>query len=314
VRLRPLGKTGLNVTELAVGTFGLSGDGYGAVSHDEAKATLEKALDMGITLFETADAYGAGKMELLLGELTAGLPGVTVVTKVGIDRATAPPKRRFEKEYLEAAIVRSAKRLKQEALDVLLLHHPSDDLLLQGGVGVMMRDFVQRGLIKHWGCAVTSHDVGQFAIAEGAKVIELAYNLTHVRALNRMTGDVMVERTGVLARSVLSYGLFSGMWNKEREFPEGDHRTERWTREELTERLNRIEEFRFLQRDDMRSLRAAALRFALSSSVITAVVLGPKNVEQLKELVRDAGAGPRYMSDDDIKEVYKTLERLGIPI
>jgi aryl-alcohol dehydrogenase-like predicted oxidoreductase len=314
VRLRPLGKTGLNVTELAVGTFGLSGDGYGPVVHEEAKATLEKALDMGITLFETADAYGAGKMEALLGELTAGLPGITVVTKVGIDRSTVPPKRRFDKEYLEAAIARSAKRLKKDALDVLLLHHPSDDFLLQHTCGALMRDFVQRGLIKHWGCAVTSHDCGQFAISEGAKVVELAYNLTHVRELNRMTGDVMVERTGVLARSVLSYGMLSGTWNKDRKFPEGDHRSERWTREELNERLDRIEEFRFLIRDDIHSLRAAALRFALSSSVVTSVVLGPKNAEQLKELVRDAGAGPRYMSDDDIKEVYRTLERLGVPI
>jgi aryl-alcohol dehydrogenase-like predicted oxidoreductase len=152
------------------------------------------------------------------------------------------------------------KRLKKDALDVFLLHHPSDDLLLAGTIGAVMGDFVTRGLVKHWGCAVGNHDLAQMAIDQGAKVIELPYNLTHVRDMNRITGDVMVARTGVLARSVLSYGMLSGMWGKDREFADGDHRRKRWTRPELEERLERIENLRFLQRDGVHSLRAAALR------------------------------------------------------
>lgn len=314
MRRRPLGKTGINVPELALGTYGLSGDGYGPVAPEAARATIAKALDMGMTLFETADAYGAGKMEALLGEVTAGNAEVIIVTKLGIDRSTEPPKRRFEPDYLEGAITRSLKRLRKEALDVLLLHHPSDELLLEGNIGARMKDFVKRGMVKHWGCAVGNHDIGQMAIAQGAEVVELAYNLTHVRDMNRMTGDVMVERTGVLARSVLGYGMLSGFWNNERTFTEDDHRSQRWTQDEMNERLDRIEHFRFLEKDGVHSLRAAAVRFALSSSIVSSVVLGPKNEEQLKELVRDAGAGPRYLSDDDVKEIYKTLERLGVPL
>jgi aryl-alcohol dehydrogenase-like predicted oxidoreductase len=313
VRQRPLGKTGLIVSELALGTFGLSGDGYGRVADDDAKQAIAFALDVGITVFDTADAYGAGKMEALLGEMTHGKE-VTVVTKCGIDRATDPPKRNFETAYLEGAITRSLKRLRKDALDVFLLHHPSEDVLLEGKLGAVMADFVSRGLVKHWGCAVGNSDIAQMAIDQGAKVIELAYNLTHVRDMNRITGDVMVSRTGVLARSVLAYGMLSGLWNKERVFEDTDHRQKRWTEIERAERLDRVENLRFLQRDGVNSLRAAALRFVLANPVVSSMVLGPKNEAQLKELVRDVGAGPRYMSDDDVKDLYRVLDRIGIPI
>lgn len=314
MRQRPLGKTGFVVSELALGTFGLSGDGYGPVAEDEAERVVKKALDIGVTLFDTADAYGAGRMEALLGRLCAGREGVLVVTKGGVDRTTDPSRRRFEPEYLEGAIGRSCKRLKKDALDLYLLHHPSEELLLRGEIAGVMKGFVDKGIIRHWGVAAGNHEIARMAIDQGAAVVELPYNLQQMIDVNRITGDVMVSRTGVLARSVLGYGVLTGMWAKDRVFPEGDHRNDRWTRTELESRIDSLDMLRFLVKGEIHSLRAAAVRFVLASHVVSSAVLGPKSEEQLKEIVREVGAGPRYMSDDDIREVYRVLEHAGVQL
>src|SRR5260221_2937689 len=96
MRLRPLGKTGLSVSELSLGTWGLSGDGYGPVPEDEQERVIERAATLGITLFETADAYAEGGMEKRLGERLASFEGAHIVTKVGTDRASSPSRKRFD--------------------------------------------------------------------------------------------------------------------------------------------------------------------------------------------------------------------------
>jgi aryl-alcohol dehydrogenase-like predicted oxidoreductase len=314
MRQRPLGKTGLIVSELCLGTFGLSGDGYGPVADEDARKVVARALDIGITCIETADAYGAGRMEHLLGSMVAGRSDVLVVTKGGIDRATEPGRRRFEPEYLEAAIGRSCLRLKKPALDLYLLHHPSEELLLKGEIGGQMKALVEKGLIRHWGVAAGNHEIALLAIDQGAEVVELPYNLLHPIDVNRIGGEAIVSRVGVLARSTLAYGLLGGAWSREQVFPEGDHRSDRWTRNELETRIDHLALLRFLVRRDVSSLRGAAVRFVLANHVVSGAVLGPRTEAQLTELVRDAGVGPRYLSDDDIREVYRALEKVGIPV
>ena len=80
VRTRTLGKTGLVVSELTLGTWGLAGDAYGPVEHSDAEITIARALDLGINVVETAGIYGAGRMEELVGRVIAGRPEVIVVT------------------------------------------------------------------------------------------------------------------------------------------------------------------------------------------------------------------------------------------
>ena len=314
VRKRPLGKTGLTTSVLGLGTWSLSGDASGRVEEDEAEKTISAALDMGITLFDTADAYGAGRMEQMLGKLVPKSDELTVVTKLGIDRNTEPPRRRFEAEFLRDAISRSQKRLKRDVLDVVMLHHPSEEVFLKGETSVLMKDLQKEGLFKHWGVSAGHADIARAAMDQGAEIISLPYNLLHVSDLNKVSGDVMVERPGVLLHSVLAYGLLTAIWRQEREFELSDHRSRRWSKHEIEERARHVDLLKFLVRGDVMTMRGASLRFALANHVGSAVLVGPKSPTQLKELVRDAGAGPRYLADDDIKEVYKVLERAGVSL
>ena len=122
----------------------------------------------------------------------------------------------------------------------------------------------------------------------------------------------MVAGTGVLARSVLSHGLLAGTWTKERVFADGDHRADRWTRLELERRVEQLSALRFLVRGDVATMRGAAVRFVLANHLVSSAVLGPRSVEQLEQLVRETGSGPRYIPDEDLMALPRALARVGI--
>jgi len=312
MRKRPLGKTGIVVSELAIGTWGLAGEPYGKIEPADAEKVLRRAIEMGFNLIDTADSYGGGKMEVLVGKLLKEHPDLVVVTKVGLDRKTDPARKCFETKYIRAAVERSLKRLDVEAIPIILLHHPTPDALHAEEATNLLQTLKTEGKIKHWGVAAGDEDVARAGINKNAEVIELAYNLTHPIDLHRISGDVMVGGCGILARSVLAYGLLCGMWEKERTFDEGDHRNARWTRLELEHRVGQLDAVRFLVKGEVHTLRGAAVRFVLANHLVSAAVLGAKTVEQLEQLVRETGGGPRYLPDDDLRQIPRALDRVGI--
>jgi aryl-alcohol dehydrogenase-like predicted oxidoreductase len=175
-----------------------------------------------------------------------------------------------------------------------------------------MEQLKKDGKIRHWGVAAGDEDVARTAIDKGAEVVELPYNLLHSIDLHRISGDVMVAGCGILARSVLAYGLLTGLWAKDRSFGDGDHRNERWTKMELEHRVEQLDAVRFLVKNDVHTLRGAAVRYVLANHVVSSAVLGPKSVEQLEQLVRETGGGPRYLPDDDLRMLPRALDRVGI--
>jgi aryl-alcohol dehydrogenase-like predicted oxidoreductase len=295
-----------------MGTWGLGGEAYGPVSEPDAERVLRRSIDMGFSLIDTADAYGGGRMEHLVGTVAKDHPELVVVTKAGIDRTTDPHRKTFDPTYLRGAVERSLKRLRLEAIPVFLLHHPTPSAIYAMEAVETCRELKKEGKIRHWGVAAGDEDVARAAIDNGAEVLELAYNLLHALDLHRLSGDIMVAGCGVLARSVLAHGMLCGEWPKDRSFPEGDHRMNRWTRMELEHRIGQLDAVQFLVHDDVLTLRGAAVRFALSNHHVSSAVLGPRSVEQLEQLVRETGGGPRYLSDDALRQLPRALDRVGI--
>jgi aryl-alcohol dehydrogenase-like predicted oxidoreductase len=312
MRTRPLGKTGLRVSELALGTWGLSGDAYGPVEEGEQERALSRTLEMGFQLIDTADAYGGGRMERLVGKAVGDRTDVVIVTKGGTDRTTSPPRKRFDGAYLRESLERSLRRLGREYVDVYLLHNPSPTVMTGGEAVDTLLALKAEGKIHHWGASVGTVLEGREAIRCQAEVIELAYNLVHGTDLHRLAGDIIVSGVGVLARSTLAYGLLVGGWDKDREFPAGDHRADRWTKLELARRVEQVAELKFLVHGDVQTMRAAAVRYVLSNRIVSAAVLGPRSVAQLEELVREVGMGPVYLRDEDLMRVPRALENVGI--
>lgn len=297
------------VSQLSLGTWGLSGDGYGPVSEAVQDEVIHRARAYGITLYETADVYGRGAMERRLGKIFGADPGVTVVTKVGTDLGTMPQRKRFDPEYLREACARSIERLARPKLDVLLLHNPAEQTLATDEVSGVLGELKQAGQIGAWGVSAGSAAVARVALARGAEVLELAYNCFSIADLDLL--GLTPGKVAVLARSVLSYGLLCGQWTETKVFPPGDHRAERWTHEQLRGRLKQLSALSSVVGGEAPSLRAVALRFVLANPLVSSAVIGPRSRVQLDQLVREAGPGPEYLSQGVLTRLRDQLVRVG---
>jgi aryl-alcohol dehydrogenase-like predicted oxidoreductase len=312
MRTRDLGTTGLRVSELALGTWGLSGEGYGTVEESEQDSVIDRALAVGITLFDTADTYAGGEMEKRLGRRLPRGTEVTVVTKVGTSSQGSLVKKDFSPENLRISTERSLERLDRERIDVLLLHNPSPKTLSRGEAVATMKEMVELGLAHTWGVSVGSSECATEAVTAGAPVIELAYNVFHWRQLLAIADPVREKKIGILARSVLAYGLLCGAWPTNKEFPSEDHRSERWTTDELKRRIVQLNSLRPSVYGSVQSLRSVAVRYVLSNPLVSSAVLGPRKGAQLDQLVRDAGRERRYLPEGGLESLENRVRGIGV--
>lgn len=313
LRKRPFPALRTEVSELALGTWGLSGEAYGTVSSAQADAVIGRALDLGINLYETADCYAEGGMERKLGErLQAHKSQTFVVTKLGTDRSIVPARKNFTTSYLRQAFQRSCDRLGRDRIDVCLLHNPNVVTVERGEAIEVLKGLSEQGCLGAWGVSAGNQDVALAAIEAGANVVELPYNLFQSRDLHAIAGEIAMRGVSVLARSVLAHGLLAATWGPRHSFAEGDHRNERWSTEDLDRRIQQLSVVRQMVGKDVLTPRAAAVRFVLSNSLVTSAVLGPRNGAQLEQLVREAGHGPPYLPDALLASLPSQLLAAGI--
>jgi aryl-alcohol dehydrogenase-like predicted oxidoreductase len=313
VRQRQLGKDGPLVSELTLGTWGLSGDAYGKLLDSEVDRVIDRAVAAGITLFDTADAWGKGAMQTKLGERLPS--GIThVAAKLGTDLDVTPPKRRFDAAFLRAALDKTQERLRRSCVDVLLLHNPSAEALEKSDAIPFLREAREKGHCATWGVSAGSVAIAEKALELDAPVLELAYNVYLAGDLQRLAKSIGEKGTGVLARSVLAHGLLCGYWTAERDFYPGDHRAERWSHDELRFRIGQLDALRPVVGGGIPTLRAAALRFVLQSNLVSSAVLGPRSPAQLDQLVREAGVGPPYISVVLVRDLMRRLKSNGCAI
>lgn len=296
-----------------MGTWGLSGEGYGPVSAAEADAVIDRAVELGINLFETSDAYDKGEMESRLGRRLAGAKDAHVVTRIGIDRTKdGSPRKNFEPDHLRLAVQKSAERLKRDRIDVVLLHNPGASTLERGEATGVLQELRDTRQIGAWGVSAGSREVAVAAIEAGASVLSVAYNVFRSHDLSVVAAEVAMRGVAVLAHSVLAYGLLASHWGPERTFDEGDHRRDRWTPATLRKRVKQLDVVRNLVGGDVLTPRAAALRFVLSNSLVSSAVLGPRTTAQLEQLIREAGSGPPYLSEKALADLPSQLIAIGI--
>jgi aryl-alcohol dehydrogenase-like predicted oxidoreductase len=317
MRTRRFGRIGFEISELALGTWGLSGEAYGPVYESELERLIELALELGITAFDTADAYGRGAMEKLLGD-TLDAKKTQVITKLGTVRGPAgetPEKaeKRFDAPALRDALARSRDRLKREVVDVVLLHNPPAAALGQDGVA-FLREEQHAGRIVAWGVSAGSVEVATAAIDQSADALEMAYNVFTASALHDLADRIAQTDTAVIARSVLAHGLLAGHWTSNKVFFEPDHRRERWTPEGLRYRISQLQAVKRLVAGEVLTMRAAALRFVLSNRLVSTAVLGVRSQTQLRQLVREAGEGPEYLPEEALQKLPDWLNEAGIEL
>jgi aryl-alcohol dehydrogenase-like predicted oxidoreductase len=281
------------------------------VNHEEQIRVITRARSLGIKLYDTADSYGQGDMERRLAEVLGTDDGLTVVTKIGTDRDSTPPRKSFSVEFLERSLDACAARQRPRTLDLVLLHNPSIETFKQGEATQFLADQVLAGRIKGWGVSAGSAAVVQAAFNVNAPVIELAYNVLWPKDLRSIEMRFEPGKTGILARSVLAHGLLAGYFPHDKVFPSFDHRSERWTGDELHRRLRHLDALRPLVHGEASSLRAVALRWVLCNEMVSSAILGPRSILQLDQLIRDAGREPPYLSPESLVALEARLEDMG---
>ena len=150
------------------------------------------------------------------------------------------------------------------------------------------------------------------AIERGAQVVQVAYNPLHTETLHDVSSEVQEHEVGVIARSVLGYGILGGYWSASRRFQFNDHRQKRWSPEQLRERIRQASALRAAFVEGVATMRGVALRFALDNSQVSAILLGPRNTQQLDQLVREAGRKPPYLTPEQHTRLSNRLSDLGV--
>jgi aryl-alcohol dehydrogenase-like predicted oxidoreductase len=302
------------VSELALGTWGLSGDAYGPVAAAEQDQVIDRALAFGITLFDTADVYGKGEMEKRLGERLGDDANVTIVTKWGTDLVSKPTRKRFDVAYLEEAMTRSGERLRRNTLDIGLLHNPSLAAVKAGEATGLLQQWVNDGKMRAWGISAGDVDVVRAALElpEPPAVVEMAFNVFFSEDVLALAAELKERQIGLLARSVLAHGLLAGMWPTDKTFAPEDHRSQRWTGDQLRRRVHQLRAMRSLQSSSLPSMRSAAVAYVLNHDVVSAAVLGPRDVMQLDQLIRETPRQAPYLDERAKEALDAQLLKLGI--
>jgi aryl-alcohol dehydrogenase-like predicted oxidoreductase len=319
VRIRRFGNTDLEASEIGFGTWALGSNWWGEVTEDDGERLLLRALELGITFFDTGDAYGRGANEELVGRvLGPHRDEVQLATKFGYEIAAGRRKhsegerpQRWDGPFVREALEASLRRLGTDRIDLYQLHNPRMEAIERDEAFAALEDLKAEGKLRHYGVALGPaigwRDEGRRALETRAIAsVQTVYNL-----LEQEPGRELIEvaeraGAGVMARVPTSSGLLDDTLTPETTFPEGDHRRHR-PREWLVEGLEKIERIRFLCDGGAgRTMPQAALRFILDSGATTVIPTITSDAE-LAEYAGAADVPP--LSDDELGRVGELYER-----
>ncbi len=228
---RPLGTDGPDVSAIGLGTWQLGAD-WGEVSQDEALAVLDAAVEGGVTFFDTADVYGDGRSESLIGSFLAGRPGldVTVATKMGRRMEQVPDN--YTLENFRAWTDRSRRNLGVDTLDLVQLHCPPSEVIESPATYDMLDTLVEDQVIDGYGVSVETVAQALTAIGfrhggarPGVRSIQIILNPFRLKPLDEVLPAAREAGVGVIVRVPLASGLLSGRYDEATTFAPDDHRT-----------------------------------------------------------------------------------------
>jgi aryl-alcohol dehydrogenase-like predicted oxidoreductase len=302
---RSFGGTGRTVGEIGLGTWQL-GAGWGDVSDETAMATLRAAWEAGTTLFDTADVYGMGRSETLIGKFLTETPSargkVYVATKLGRFSPPGWPEN-FSRAGVRAHTDASLKRLGVDALDLTQFHCIPFEVLKRGEVFAHVRELKREGKIRDFGVSVESMEEADFCVRqEGVAALQIIFNIFRQKPIHTLFAEAKQRKVALLVRLPLASGLLGGKMKKGQTFPANDHRN--FNRD--GQQFNVGETFAGLPfekgvelADALKPLVPAgqtladlALRWCLDFDAVSVLIPGAKNADQARANVRASALPP----------------------
>lgn len=285
---RKFGNTDLTVSEIGFGAWAISGVGYGNVDDNESLNTLHEALENGINFIDTADSYGNGHSEELIGKVLSERNdnNTVIATKFGWDFYNKNGVRgNLSPDYIKFALDQSLKRLKRDTLDIYQIHSQKPKNIIDSGVFDKLQALREEGKIKYIGFSANYiSDALEILENYDIDVLQISYNLLNHRKAEKIFADNLSDNIGIICREPLASGFLSGKYDRNHKFDSQDHRSG-YSEDKINIILNNVEKFRFLETDE-RTLVQSALCFCLQNKNLGVVIPGIKNRKQLSEVLK----------------------------
>ncbi len=320
MKYRPFGRTGWQVSEIGFGAWAI-GSEWGHVSEDDALDALRTAIKNGVNFIDTADVYGDGRSERLVGKVIREFSDrIYVATKAG--RHLHPHVAEgFTKENLSAFIDRSRKNLGMDTLDLVQLHCPPREVYYMPEVFGVLEDLVKAGKLQYYAVSVEKVEEAIKALEyPNIQSVQIIFNIFRQRPSELFFPLALEKKVGILARVPLASGLLTGKMSKNTQFDDSDHRKfnrsgeafdvgETFSGVDYETGLKTVEELKGLIPEGT-SMAQFALRWILMFEAVSLAIPGAKNPTQAFD---NAASSDLPAIDEQIMqkitELYKTYIR-----
>ncbi|MEU7895425.1 aldo/keto reductase [Nonomuraea sp. NPDC049152] len=298
---RIFGRSGQRASVVGLGTWQLGAD-WGEVEEKDAPAVLDAAVEEGVTFFDTADVYGDGRSEQLIGAYLRDRPDADILVATKMGRRVALDPSLYTLDNFRAWTDRSRANLGVDRLDLVQLHCPPTPVYSSEAVFDALDTLVEEGRIAAYGVSVETCDEALTAIARpGTASVQIIFNAFRLKPLERVLPTAAEAGVGIIARVPLASGLLSGKYTRDTVFPADDHRTynrhgesfdqgETFSGVDFATGVEAAVEFAALAPDGATPAQAA-LRWIVQQPGVTTVIPGARSPEQARANA-DAAALP----------------------
>jgi len=293
---RTLGQTGLQVSEVSFGSWAIGGAseaageqwGWGDTPEADAIAAVHRARDLGVNFFDTADVYGNGRSEEMLGKaLASDWDKVYVASKAGNVVRNGVSMKDWSRDHLVHSCEASLKRLKKDVIDLYQLHNPGEYDIRHGDWPETMEHLQKQGKIRWYGVSIFLPEEGIAMLARGkGQVIQLGYNALRLEMEETVLPLAQRKNIGIIARVPLYYGVLAGKFKPDHVFPADDHRSHTLASsmmKELVPRAERLRELAGIAPGDSEAFGKWSLKFILANPVVSTVIPGARNPQQAEK-------------------------------
>ena len=321
---RTLGPTGADVSVIGLGTWQLGAD-WGDVDEGEAAAVLQASVDEGVTFFDTADVYGDGRSEQIIGRfLGESQARVTVATKMG--RRVEQTPANYTLDNFRAWTDRSRENLQKDTLDLVQLHCPPTEVIESPQTYDDLETLRSEGAIAAYGVSVETCAQALAAIDRGAATIQIIVNAFRLKPFDEVLPAAREKGVGIIVRVPLASGLLSGRYTKDTTFAPDDHRTfnrhgeafdqgETFAGVDFETGVVAAQEFAALARGAAPDATTAqvALAWLAQQPGVTTVIPGARNVEQARANAAAGSLPPLGEGfDADVRRLYDERFRAAV--
>ncbi len=315
---RTLGKTGLKISEISLGTWQVGGKWGSEFDSKNAEEIINTAIDNGVNFIDTAGVYEAGLSEKAVGKIVnSRSEEVYIATKCG--RQLQPhTSEEYQPKVLRKFVEASLKNIGVERLDLIQLHCPPTEVYYRPEIFALFEDLIKEGKVRNYGVSVEKVEEGLKAIEyPGVSTVQVIFNMFRQRPSELFFREAQAKNIGIIARVPMASGLLTGKFDENSTFDKEDHRNfningeafdkgETFAGINYNKGLEAVDELKKLFDQDQ-SLAHKALQWILSFEEVSCVIPGASKVEQIKSNLE--ALNTKSLTSEEMKQIDAIYEK-----